>query len=77
MIKIRLEELLAEKEVSLYEVAKETGIEYTTLHRYKTGKTQGIQLLHIEKLCKYFKTSPEELFKITHQRQVKSKEKKD
>jgi putative transcriptional regulator len=77
MIKIRLDELLAERKVSLYEVAKATEIEYTTLHRYKTGKTQGVQLLHVEKLCKYFQIAPDSLFKITHQRQAKIREKKD
>jgi DNA-binding Xre family transcriptional regulator len=71
MVKIRLKELLKEHGVSLYKVKEETGIQYTTLHRYKENQTQGIQLTHIEELCKFFKISPDGLFRITHQRQVK------
>lgn len=71
MIKIRLKELLKENNVSLYKVKEATDIQYTTLHRYKENQTQGIQLSHIEGLCKFFKISPDGLFRITHQRQAK------
>jgi DNA-binding Xre family transcriptional regulator len=76
MIKIRLDELLAEKNVSLYAVSKKTKIGYTTLFRYRENKTLGIQLLHLEKICGFFAITPNDLFKITHQRQVKSETKK-
>jgi DNA-binding Xre family transcriptional regulator len=73
MIKIMLEELCKERGIKLLKVNQDTGIEYTTLHRYKTNATTGIQLRHIDTLCKYFKISPNELLRVTHIHKAKNK----
>ena len=73
MVRIRIKELIEERGLSLNRVSKDTEIEYTTLYRYFAHQTVGIQLRHIETLCKYFKIGFEGLFKYTHQRQGKNK----
>ena len=51
MIEIRVNELLAAHGRTYYWLAKETGISHTTLWRLKKGKTFGINLDTLEKMC--------------------------
>lgn len=50
MIKIRLAEILKEKEKSIYWLAEETGITYPTLHKIATKETLSIKLEILEKI---------------------------
>ena len=50
MIKIRLAEILKEKEKSIYWLAEETGITYPTLHKIATKETLSIKLEVLEKI---------------------------
>ena len=51
MIEIRVDELLAGQGRSFYWLAKQTGISHTTLWRLKKGKSFGINLDTLEKMC--------------------------
>jgi DNA-binding Xre family transcriptional regulator len=52
MIEIRVDELLAGQGRSFYWLAKQTGISHTTLWRLKKGKSFGINLDTLEKMCR-------------------------
>ena len=58
MIKIRVDQLLAEHGRTFYWLAKETGISHTTLWRLKKGKALGINFETLEKLCQALKCQP-------------------
>jgi putative transcriptional regulator len=58
MIKIRVDQLLAEHGRTFYWLAKETGISHTTLWRLKKGKALGINFETLEKLCATLKCKP-------------------
>ena len=58
MIKIQIDQLLAEHGRTFYWLAKETGISHTTLWRLKKGKALGINFETLEKLCQALKCQP-------------------
>jgi len=58
MIRIRIDELLKERERSFYWLAKETGVSHTTLWRLKKDKAQGITFNTLERVCKALKCQP-------------------
>ena len=59
-MKERLEELMADREVTLFRVAKETGVPYTTL--YESLKRGGqLRAATVQKLADYFGVSVEYL----------------
>jgi len=58
MIKIRIDQLLAEHGRTFYWLAKETGISHTTLWRLKKGKALGINFETLEKMCQALKCQP-------------------
>ena len=67
MTKYRLKQLIAEKEfnegvnISLSDLSKELGIARSTLSKMSNNKGKGIHTEVIEKLCKYFGVSCDEL----------------
>lgn len=71
MIKYNLKELLAKKEfeekrrIPMSEVARETGISRTTLSKIANSRGDySTRTECIEKLCRFFGCSPEELMTI-------------
>jgi putative transcriptional regulator len=58
MIEIRVDELLAVQGRSFYWLAKQTGISHTTLWRLKKGKSFGINLDTLEKMCRALACQP-------------------
>lgn len=62
VVKTRIDEVLAEREKSLYWLAKETGISYNTLHRLQGGTSQGITFDVLDRICTALECSPGELF---------------
>lgn len=58
MIKIRVDQLLAEHGRTFYWLAKETGISHTTLWRLKKGKALGINFETLEKMCEALNCQP-------------------
>ncbi len=61
VVTIPLEKLLKAAKKSLYQVAKETGIAYTSLHAIKKGTATDIRASTVEKLCKALNCTPNDL----------------
>lgn len=55
-------ELLAERNLKITQVCKDTGLSRPTLNAIKYGRSKGIQLETIDVLCNYFDITPGELF---------------
>ena len=66
MIKIRVDQLLAEHGRTFYWLAKETGISHTTLWRLKKGKALGINFETLEKMCQALKCQPGDVLALAH-----------
>ena len=62
MIRCNLAILLAERNLRITKVSKDTGISRTTLTSLSNNRAQGIQLDTINTLCNYLKITPELLF---------------
>ncbi len=62
MIRCNLSILLAERNLKITKVSKDTGISRTTLTSLVNNKSQGIQFDTINTLCNYLKVTPELLF---------------
>lgn len=62
MIKFNLGVLLAERNLNINKVHKDTGLSRITLSAISNNNGQGIQLETLNKLCQYLKITPGELF---------------
>lgn len=62
MIKSNLKVILAENNLRVSKVANDTGISRTTLTALSENHSKGIQLDTMNKLCKYLKILPSDLF---------------
>lgn len=60
--RIKLRELLAERNVTITQVHNDTSISRPTLNILVKGKGEGIQYYTIDTLCNYFGITPGELF---------------
>lgn len=52
-----LNQLRTAKDVSLNQISKETGINYSVLHNIESGRTKRMNAATISKLAKYFKVN--------------------
>jgi putative transcriptional regulator len=64
VIKIKLDEMLDKRGITLYRLAKDTGISYENLRKMKNGQATRIYLDTIEKLCVRLDCQPNDLFEI-------------
>ena len=71
MIKYNLKELISQKEfrekrrISLSDIAKQVGISRTTLSKIANSRgNYSTKTEYVEKLCKYFKCTPDEFMTI-------------
>lgn len=60
--RIRLRELLAERNLKITQVSKDTGLSRPTLNNIKFNRIKAIQMNTIIILCNYFRITPGELF---------------
>ena len=60
--RIKLRELLAERNVTITQVHNDTGLSRPTLNSIFNDRNKGIQLETINILCNYLKITPGELF---------------
>ena len=60
--RIKLRELLAERNVTITQVHNETGLSRPTLNSIFNDRNKGIQLETIDILCNYLRITPSELF---------------
>jgi len=64
VIKVKLKQLLKDKDKSLLALSNETGISYNTLHRIKENTAQGITYEVLEKICINLDCTPNDLLEI-------------
>lgn len=64
VIKVKLEDVLKDRNKSLYALAKETGISYNTLTRIQKNKVQGITWDVLEKVCENLACKPGDLLAV-------------
>ena len=64
VIKLQLNELLKDREKSLYALAKETEISYNALWKISNGKVKGITFDVLEKICENLNCTPNDLLAI-------------
>lgn len=60
--RIRLWELMAERNLKITQVSKDTGLSRPTLNNIKFNKNKAVQMETIDILCNYFRITPGELF---------------
>ena len=60
--RIRLWELMAERNLKITQVQKDTGLSRPTLNNIKFNKNKAIQMETVNILCNYFRITPGELF---------------
>ena len=58
MVKTRIEEVLSERGLSLYWLAKESGITYAALWNLKEKRTDGITFTLLDAICKALGCQP-------------------
>lgn len=58
MIKIKLDEILKERHVSLTELAQEVDITIANLSILKTGKAKAVRFSTLEAICEYLDCQP-------------------
>ncbi len=73
MIEIRVDEVLAGQGRSFYWLAKQTGISHTTLWRLKKGKSFGINLATLEKMCRALACQPGDILTSNGKKRRKSR----
>lgn len=64
VVKIKLKELLKERDKTLLSLAKETGISYNTLHKIKKSDVKSISFDVLEKICLNLKCSASDILAI-------------
>ncbi len=69
VIKVTLEKALAKKKIggkkiSMYRLAKDTGVAYSTLWKLKTGRVNSIDFDVLAKICDYLECKPNDLLVI-------------
>lgn len=62
MIKLRVSEILKEKEKTNYWLYKQMGMSYQNFMKMINNKTQSIQYANIEALCVILECEPNDLF---------------
>lgn len=58
MIKIKLDEVLKEKDVSLTQLSKAVDVTIANLSILKTGKAKAVRFSTLEAICKYLECQP-------------------
>jgi len=61
MIIVRLDRVMADRKISLQDLAKEVGISNVNLSQLKTGKVKGVRFSTLEAICKALKCQPGDL----------------
>jgi len=61
MIIVRLDRVMADRKMSLQDLAKEVGISNVNLSQLKTGKVKGVRFSTLEAICKALNCQPGDL----------------
>lgn len=61
---IRLDRMMADRKMSLNELAEHIGMTNVNLSNLKTGKMKGIRFETMDKICKVLKCQPGDIFEF-------------
>lgn len=61
---IRLDRMMADRKISLNDLAKEIDMTNVNLSNLKTGKMKGVRFETMDKLCKALKCQPGDIFEF-------------
>ncbi|HWP96030.1 MAG TPA: helix-turn-helix transcriptional regulator [Syntrophomonadaceae bacterium] len=64
MIIVRLDRVMADRKISLLELAEKIGISNVNLSKLKTGKVKGIRFGTMNMLCNILNCQPGDLFEF-------------
>lgn len=62
---LRLDRIMADRKMSLKELAENVGISYVNLSKIKTGKVQGIRFSTLEAICETLECQPGDILEFT------------
>ena len=62
---IRLDRVMADRKISLNELAEKVGLTNVNLSNLKTGKMKGIRFATLNSICKVLDCQPGDLFEYT------------
>jgi len=65
MIIVRLDRVMADRKMSLNDLAEQVGISNVNLSQLKTGKVKGIRFQTVNAICKALHCQPGDLFEYT------------
>ena len=72
-IRFKIDEILKQREQSLYWLAQTTGVSYTTLWRLTKDRALGMNFATLEKLCAALDCRPGDLIEIDSKKEGTSK----
>ncbi len=58
MIILRLDRMMADRKISLNDLADKVGISNVNLSKIKTGKVNGVRFITLDAICKALKCQP-------------------
>lgn len=64
---VRLDRMMADRKISLNELAERVGMSNVNLSNLKTGKMKGIRFETLEAICKALDCQPGDLFEYTEE----------
>ena len=76
-VRLRIDELLEERGRTLYWLAKESGVDYQGLYRFKTNKAHGIRFNALEGICKALECTPGDLIVLENDKPASKRKVKD
>ena len=64
MIIVRLDRMMADRKISLQDLAKEVGISNVNLSQLKTGKVKGVRFATLDAICKALNCQPGDILEF-------------
>jgi putative transcriptional regulator len=64
MIRFKLDDVLAKRDVTKYRLAVDTGIAHSTLWKLENGKASSISYGVLEKICRFLDCGPSDILHI-------------
>ncbi len=61
---LRLDRIMADRKMSLKELAENVGISYVNLSKIKTGKVQGVRFSTLEAICETLDCQPGDILEF-------------
>ena len=75
-IEFRLLELLQDRGHTLYWLAKELDVDYSTIHRFKTEKAAGVSFDLLGRMCEALECQPSDLLVLVNEKPESKKKSK-